>query len=156
MKFKDLIYTNEWLSVQYILIELYPDVKQYVESYKSVFVELNKIRPRKSNIILEIDRHWEDGKETNLANVYGYDPTLPDDSITKGIAVEFRPWEEWLEYEIGMDAKEEWNEFEIICHAIMEMTFDGLTQTEIRNTQRKMLGDVQIIKNKYFKDKVDD
>ena len=153
MKLKDLIYSTDWLSIQFILVELYPEAKEYLEEYKSVFIELNIIQPRHSNIILEMDRHWEDGVETNLANTYGHDPTLPDDSITKGIAIEFKPWEEWLEYEIGMDAKEEWNEIEMICHAIMEMTFDGLTQPEIQKNQQEMLGDLLAIKKKYFNEK---
>ncbi len=153
MKLKDLIYSTEWLSVQYILIDLYPEVKEDIESYRIVFIELNTIQPKKSNIVLEMDRHWEDGEETNFSNTYGHDPTLPDDSISKGIAIEFRLWEEWLENQIGMDAKEEWNEIEMICHAIMEMTSDGLTQAEIQKNQKKMLGDLLQIKNVYFNEK---
>lgn len=153
MYLKEIIYSTEWLSVQYTLIDLYPELREDIEVYKKVFIELNKIKPKKSNIILEMDRHWEDGEETNYANTYGHDPTLPDDLITKGIAIEFRPWEEWLEYEIGMDAKEEWNEIEMICHAIMEMTFDGLTQTEIKKNQKEMLGDLLRIKDEYFNEK---
>ena len=153
MKLKDLIYSTKWLSVQYVLIDLYPEVKEDIEAYRNVFVELNTIQPRESTIILEMDRQWEEGEETNYSNTYGHDPTLPHDSITKGIAIEFRPWEEWLEYKIGMDAKEEWNEIEMICHAIMEMTLDGLTQTEIQKNQQEMLGHLIQIKDEYLIEK---
>jgi hypothetical protein len=153
MKLKELIYRNEWLSVEYTLIDLYPDSKEFIEDYKRIFYELKQIVPAKNNIILEMDRMWEDGKESNLANVYGHDPTLPDTSITKGIAVEFRPWNEWLDFEIGMDAKEEWNELEMICHSLIEMTLDGLTQEEIQENQQYMIGEVIKIRDEYFNDK---
>ena len=41
----------------------------------------------------------------------------------------------------------------MICHAIMEMTFDGLTQAEIQKNQKEMLGDLLQIKNEYFNEK---
>jgi len=56
MLLKDLIYSTEWLSVQYVLIDLYPKVKDQIEEYRRIFNELNKIQPIKSNIVLEMDR----------------------------------------------------------------------------------------------------
>jgi len=97
--------------------------------------------------------NWEGGEETNYSSTYGHDPALSDDSISKGIAIEFRPWEEWLEYEIGMDAKEEWTEIEMICHALMEMTLDGLTQSDIKKRQKEMLGDIIQNRNDYLDNK---
>ncbi len=156
MKLKNLIYNTEWLSVEYVLLDLYPDVKENIEDYKEIFLDLNKMCPIESSIILEIDRMWEDGEETNYANVYGHDPTLPDNSITKCIAIEFRPWTEWLNYEIGMDAKEEWNEFEIICHSLIEMTLDGLTQEEIKSSLDEIISITNSVKDDYFQDKAND
>lgn len=156
MKLKDLLYSTEWLSVEYLLIDLYPEVKDQIELYRDVFKELNRIIPKDSNIVLEIDRQWDNGEETNYANTYGHDPTLPDNSITKGIAIEFCPWEEWLEFEIGMDAKEEWNEIEMICHALMEMTIDGMTQLEIQNNKRSLLQSVIQLKSEYINEKTID
>jgi hypothetical protein len=51
MKLKDLIYATEWLCVQYVLIDLYPEVKNQIKEYRNVFNELNSIQPEKSNII---------------------------------------------------------------------------------------------------------
>lgn len=79
IKLKDLVYAQEWLSVSYILIELYPEAKEDIDKYKAVYNELRTIEPSETSIILEMDRMWEEGEETNLASVYGYDPTLPDD-----------------------------------------------------------------------------
>ncbi|MCO5279264.1 MAG: hypothetical protein M9911_14865 [Saprospiraceae bacterium] len=153
IKLKDLVYAQEWLSVSYILIELYPEAKEDIDKYKAVYNELRTIEPSETSIILEMDRMWEEGEETNLASVYGYDPTLPDDSISKGIAIEFRPWQEWLIYELGIDAKEEWTDLEIICHALVEMTLEGWTQLEVRQSLEEIIGRVTEIKDEYFRDK---
>ncbi len=91
--------------------------------------------------------------ETNLAQVYGVDYTLPDSAPTKGVAIEFLAWEEWLMMEIGRDAFEEWDNIEIVCHAMYEMTLEGFTQEEIQTNFNLITAKANKLKERYLNSK---
>ena len=155
MKLIDLIHDHHWLSIRQILYKIDHDLKQYDSVYQQVFETLQGLTPMQSNIILLIDRHWEDDEPTEHAQVYGYDPTIKESEPTPYLALEWTSWHKWLGFQIDQDAIDEWTELQIICHSMIEMTIDGFTQKEVQETSGQMLSNMNVIKTKYFKDKLD-
>jgi len=149
MKLYHLIRSYQWLQVLPIFLELYADEKPNIVSHERVFQSLKILLPKESTVTLEIDRLWEDGEETNYAEVYGIDYTLPETVLTRGVAIEFVVWEEWLFMEIGKDAFEEWSDTEIISHALYEMTLEGFTQEDIRASFASIVAKATRLKEEY-------
>lgn len=155
MKLKHLIQNHHWLSIRQILIDIDPEHGQFEDKYEEVFLTLNNLKSEESNIILMIDRHWEDGKPTNHAHAYGYDPTISEAEPTPYLALEWTSWSKWLGFEIDRETIEEWTELEIICHSILEMTLDGFNEQKIHQTSSQLISQVNGIKSEFFKNKLD-
>jgi hypothetical protein len=155
MKLHDLIKRNHWLSVKFTLLDIEPELESIIDEYERIFNELKSLNEEESTVVLMIDRHWEDGEPTKYAHAYGYDPTIPDSEPTKGVALEWTSWRKWLGFEIDRDAIDDWTELEMICHCLIEMTLDGLSEEEIQETKTEIISSVESIKEEYFKNKLD-
>ncbi len=128
----DLIQTNEWLSIELTMQSLYPDYQGDMESYRKVFEMLRERTPAKSDIEITLTQCYDDetGDESHV-DVSGRDPNAAKDELTEWLAIEFTPWNEWLGMTISKETLADFNELEIICHCLFEMTFVSFDEQEI-------------------------
>lgn len=155
MKLGEIIKNHHWLSIRETLFVIDPELLEFEKEYEQVFKTLNELKPEKTNIILILDRHWEDGKPTQHAHAYGFDPLLGKLEPTPYLALEWTNWIKWLGFEIGKDAIDEWTELQIICHSMIEMTLDGFTEEDIEQTSGKIITNIITIKTNYFNENLD-
>ncbi len=138
MKFKDLIKSHNWLSIEVTLLQLYPDQEKIIDEYKSVFEKLQTMESNNHEMLIvltECESGKEDENEFNSTYVDVSGRKLKpetDDSITNSYAIEFVKWEKWLGMKLATETLNNFNELEIIAHYLFEMTFCGYEQEEIQ------------------------
>jgi hypothetical protein len=148
MKLHKLIKTNNWLSVQLTLLELYPDQKKQIESYQNVYEKLLQTDTVESDI--EIVLTWyddEDNDEGGYVGVSGKRKIPEENNITKSLAIEFTTWNEWLGMEIEENTLHHFPELEIISHCMYEMTFIGFDEEEIKEQMDSLKKTMEEYKN---------
>lgn len=135
MKFKDLIKSHHWLSVELTLLNLYPDQNKIIDEYQKVFETLHNLQPVDNDMLLvltEYELDSDDKIKSTYVDVSGR-KLIPDpNSITNSYAIEFVKWENWLGMELAPETKMNFDELEIISHCLYEMTFCGYEQEEIQ------------------------
>jgi hypothetical protein len=137
MKFKDLIKSHSWLSIEMTLLNLYPDQKEMVDGYKSVFESLQIMEPVNNEMLIvlteyECDIAEENDPKSTYVDVSGRKSVPDTTSIAGGYAIEFVKWEKWLGMVLAPETLENFGELEIIAHCLFEMTFCGYEQEEIQ------------------------
>ena len=134
MIFSTLIKLNSWLSIQMVLLQLYPDEQEFIEEYEKVFNELRIMQPLSGNMTIDVSLVNDDYDNTQYVDVSGYytNPSERTDEYSNSLAIEFVPWSEWLGMEIDKNSLENFTEFEIIAHCLHEMTYAGFEQVEIQ------------------------
>jgi len=140
MKLTNLIKNNEWLSVEIILWQLYPDEKKNASAYKKVFSTLQLTEPVSGNISVVLSIEHDSFDESEYIDVSGR-YNKPEDSInelTNALAIEFTPWNEWLGMNIDENTLQHFTELEIIAHCLYEMTFIGFDEEEIQSELDKL------------------
>src|SRR5690554_5507185 len=132
MKLGEIIRTNNWLSVELTLLDLYPDQEENIQSYARIYSLLQEMRRQDSAIEIVIEQEFdEETQELGFGNVYGIDHESKDE-ITNSVALEFTAWDKWLGMEINELTLREFSELEIISHCLYEMTFVGYDEEEIQ------------------------
>ena len=133
MKLLELIKTNNWLSVQYMLLNLYPDQEDNLISYQSIYIQLQQSSASKTNMQIVLTQYFdEETNEKSYVDVSGLKKSNDQDTVMESYAIEFVPWKEWLGMTINKDTLAEFNELEIISHCLYEMTFVGYNEEEIQ------------------------
>ncbi|HCS20839.1 MAG TPA: hypothetical protein DIW47_09820 [Bacteroidetes bacterium] len=134
MKFYELIKSNNWLSVELTLLDLYPGQKDLIEEYKNVF-EILKIKEPEDvemNIVLTVyDSEFEDDNDTYI-DVSGRNRVKDPDSLADSYALEFTSWKKWLGMDLAPETIMNFSELEIIAHCLYELTFIGFEELEIQ------------------------
>ena len=150
MTLKDLINENSWLSVEYTLIELYPDEETSVNAYEMVYDMLSTMESAETDmeiVILEQTREGKDNKpfievsgrkKFNLRSKGGFPRNIKHKYGGKQYSLEFTPWNEWLRMEIDPSVFTQYSELEIISHCLWEMTFISFDENEIREQEREL------------------
>ena len=132
MKLAAIINTNNWLSIELILLELYPDELINIEAYKSIFEKLQKETPITSDIEIVLTEYLSDDNDgKKYIDVSGKNNIPDPGEITESLAIEFVPWNKWLGMSISADTLQNFTELEIISHCLFEMTFIDFDETEI-------------------------
>lgn len=54
MKFSEIIKSNSWLSVELVLLQLYPDEKNHISAYEKVFDDLKFLESTDTEISIVI------------------------------------------------------------------------------------------------------
>ena len=149
MKFTDLIKTNVWLSIEIVLLQLYPDEKKNISAYEQIFNDLKFMEPVPDNISIVLSNEKDDFDNSGYVDVSGRDnnPKENTDTLTDALAIEFTPWNEWLGMEIDKDTLHDFTELEIIAHCLYEMTFAGFEEEEIQAEMDKLKGIADEYKN---------
>jgi hypothetical protein len=150
MILRDLIISNSWLSIELIFTKLYPDQVSSINGYERVFNELKTLPPIYSEITILISNEIDSFDNENYVNVSGYNPSKTSrsiDDLTDSLALEFTPWNEWLGMKIDQDSLKNFNQLELICHCLHEMTFMGFSQREIESELDKIKEAAEDIKH---------
>lgn len=146
MKLSEIINANHWLSIKIILLDLYPDQLNIIDTYESIYKKLQQEQPVDSEIEIVLTECFDDDDiEKNYVDVSGRKKVNEYSDITEGLAIEFVPWNEWLGMNISQDTLRNFTEFEIISHCLYEMTFIDFEETEIQ----KQMSDLKNTKDEY-------
>ncbi len=149
MKFREIIRSNNWLSIESVLLKLYPDEKKNISGYEDVFNKLRVLQSKESDISILVSCEIDDFDQTNYINVSGYynHSSKNVDELTISLALEFTPWCEWLGMDIDQKSLMTFNELEIISYCLYEMTFAGFEEEEIQAEMDRINYSVEEIKN---------
>ncbi len=145
MKLYDLIKSNNWLSVELTLLNLYPDQDKMLDEYRNVYEKLKITEPAdydELEIILteyDCDPHFESKKETYV-DISGQKKIPEPNTITNGYAIEFLDWDKWLGMDLAVETTKNFSDLEIIAHCLYEMTFIDYDEEAIQG-QLKSLND---------------
>ena len=153
MKFKKLIQTNSWLSVEIILLELYPDEEKNISGYKKVFEELLFMHPDDSDISIVVAHQKDDFDGEEYVDVSGKYNNPKNEEEKFSQAIEFTAWSKWLGMEISQESLLHFSELEIISHCLFEMTFVGFEEKEIQEELNSMEKSIEEYKNMTDEDK---
>lgn len=132
MRFKNLIQTNSWLSIEAILLELYPDEKKNISGYKDVFEKLLFMGAEDSDIEIVVAQQKDDFDGEEYVDVSGKYKHPKNEEEKFSQAIEFTPWNQWLGMDISEESLLNFTGLEIISHCLYEMTFVGFEEEEIQ------------------------
>ncbi len=149
MKFTDLLKNNTWLSIEIVLLQLYPDEKKNISTYEQIFNDLKFREPVFGDISIILRNEQDDFDESEYVDVSGREnnPKENTDALTDALAIEFTPWNEWLGMDIDKNTLQDFTELEIIAHCLYEMTFMGFEEEEIQAEMDKLKGIADEYKN---------
>jgi hypothetical protein len=147
MKLGEIIKSNNWLSVELTLLNLYPDQEKNLAAYRSIYEDLQHMEPDESEIEIVIEQDYdEESEEYGVGNVYGIDHASTND-VNNGVALEFTKWNKWLGMRIHELTTTTFTELEIIAHCLYEMTFMGYEEDEIQEEFERIKGIAEEYKN---------
>lgn len=120
------------------LLNLYPDQKESIDTYRVVFESLQLMEPAMNDMLIVLkecacDLDEEDDSASTYVDVSGRKLIPEPDSLTDSYALEFVKWENWLGMELAPETLENFTDLEIIAHCMYEMTFCGYDQDEIQD-----------------------
>lgn len=147
MKFKKLIQGNSWLSIETVLLQLYPNEEKNISGYQKVFEELLFMHPEESEILIVVTHQKDDFDGEKWVEVSGKyaNPKNKEEEFSQ--AIEFTPWNKWLGMEISPESLLHFSELEIISHCIYEMTFAGFEEVKIQEELNSMEKSIEDFKN---------
>ena len=135
MKFVDLIKPNNWLSIELIFLNLYPDQEESIEDYREVFEKLTTITAVDTEMIIvlaTVEDDFDPEEPISYVDVSGRKPNGGEHPDETNYAIEFEEWEKWLGMDLAPETLQNFNELEIIAHCLFEMTFCGFDEVEIQ------------------------
>lgn len=149
MKLSDLIKKNNWLSIELVLLHLYPDQIEIIDQYRIVFECLLKLEPEENEMRILITKHDSDpGEETtSYFDVSGQNGTKDEGGYLISYALEFTDWKKWLGMDLAGETIHNFSEIEIIAHCLYEMTFMGYDEKEIQEEWSSINNEVQDFKS---------
>jgi hypothetical protein len=151
MKLYDLIKSNNWLSVELTLLQLYPDQVKMIYEYRKVFENLKNIEPKESKMRIVLTEHDCDPDDESEINTYvdvsGQDDKKDENGRIISYALEFTEWKKWLGMDISSETLKNFSELEIIAHCLYEMTFIGYDEEEIQEERKSLDKTIDEYKN---------
>lgn len=134
------------------LIELYPEQKDSAEGYYTVLEKLRYTQAVEDDDPMVIVIQWVEPSvlcDEGYVHVSGTKEGS-DDSW----ALEFSPWEHWLDWDVFPTSLATYKPEEIVAHCLWEMTYMGFEQEEIQEKVQDMVDQVEDIKNGISQGKV--
>ena len=149
MKFSEIIKSNSWLSVELILLQLYPNEKHRISAYEKVFNDLKFLESTDSEITIVISWVKDDFDNQEYADVSGYENSFSEhpNEQNHSLALEFNRWDKWLGMDVDEKTIHDFTELEIISHCLYEMTFISFDQEIIQEQIDKLEKLSEEIKN---------
>lgn len=154
MYFNDLIHQTEWLSVEFMLLELYPDIKEDIEAHKSAYEKIKQLKPNVMDMEIVLVE-YQDDVEDELHTYVDVSGKKRDKKDLQSYALEFVTWKDWLGMQISNDSLRNFNELEIVAHCLYEMTFIDFDEEAIVNQKDKLNNIVSDFKNLSEKEKLE-
>lgn len=148
----NLIKQTEWLSVEFTLLELYPDIKDDIEAHKTAYEKIKLLNPNIINMEIVLVE-YQDDFDDEINTYVDVSGKKLDKADLQSYALEFMPWQDWLGMQISEDSLKNFNELEIISHCIYEMTFIDFDEEEVKNQKDKLNNIVDNYKNLSEKEK---
>ena len=147
MKFKILIKSNSWLSVEATLLKLYPDEKKNILGYEEVFNKLLFTNAEKQDMSIVVAKKKDDFDGEEYVDVSGKynNPKNEEEGFLH--AIDFTAWSKWLGMDIYEESSQNFSELEIIAYCLFEMTFIAFEEEEIQEELNKLDQQVEEIKN---------
>lgn len=147
MTLNELIQSNSWLSIEMILLKLYPGEEVNRFAYLDVFEELLYMNPENSEIEIVVAHQIDDFDGEEYVDVSGSyrNPKSEEEEFSE--ALEFTPWNQWLGMEISQESLEDFTELEIIAHCLFEMTFVGFEEEVIQEEMESIQKSIEDFKN---------
>lgn len=120
------------------LVILYPDQEENRARYAKAFSNLvnvpqNEVVKNSDKMQVVIEWFFDEDFGEHFFDVSGY-----HEGDSQTYALEFRPWREWLGYEVGK-AVEAWGEVDTLAHILWEMTFVDFDEENIQNRYQKVV-----------------
>ena len=136
MTFKQLLQTNSWINISCFFLETYPDAKENMEGYETVFEKLAVMDPEETDMSIVISKE-KDGDEEyiDVSGLYN-NPKNEEEHYSQGL--EFTSWRQWLGMNISKDNLSNFSELEIIVHCLYEMTYVGFSEEDIQKRISRM------------------
>ena len=150
MRFKDLIRTNSWSSIEIRLLDFYPQEKSRISAYEEVFFKLQIMPEKESDMLIVLDKEYDnDAPNGYYVGVSGRKKDNENDGspTTPFYAIEFTPWNEWLSMEIDSNTISEFTEHDIIAHCLYEMTFIGFDEMKIQGKLNQLTKTAEEVEN---------
>ena len=151
MKLIDLIRSNNWLSVELTLSQLYPDQGKMLDQYRNVFENLKNLEPVDNKMRIVLTEHDCDPDDESEIKTY-VDVSARDDAEDENgsaisYAIEFTAWKKWLGMDLDTETIKKFSELEIIAHCLYEMTFIGYDEEEIQEERNSIEKTIEEYKN---------
>ncbi|WP_296621202.1 DUF6557 family protein [Marivirga sp.] len=151
MKLFNIINSNNWLSIELTLLQLYPDQKRLIHAYRSVFENLKSLNPKENKMRIVLSEEDCDFENEYALNTYidisGQDDTKDEYGNIISYAIEFTEWKKWLGMDIAPDTLRNFSELEIISHCLYEMTFIGYDEAEIQEERKSLENTLEEFQN---------
>jgi hypothetical protein len=147
MTFKKLIQSNSWLSIETILLELYPDEEKNISGYQDVFEKLLYMNAEDSAIEIVVAQQKDDFDGEEYVDVSGNYKHPKNEEEKFSQAIEFTAWSKWLGMDISEESLLHFSELEIISHCLYEMTFVGFEEEEIQEEFNTIENSIEDYKN---------
>ena len=147
MTLYEYIHAHQWLSVELVMAELFPDLTEQLEDYKEVYGQLLLMEPVAHDFEIEfIEQNDTDpltGRPTSCIRVSGRKIDAPPDEREERYALEFLEWRKWLGMQVAEASRTAFSELEIIAHCLHEMTFISFEEADIQNRFKELMESVE-------------
>jgi uncharacterized protein (TIGR02145 family) len=138
MKLKDLIRTHSWLSIEFIILRIYPLEEKNMYYFEELFFKLQELEATQSKMSLSIsfiqDTLDKDRFIVRISGKVHYEDYLPRDYY---YSLHQAAYDEWLGMEIDPDTMLDFTELEIVAYCIVEMATRGYRE-DVRYRMRKL------------------
>lgn len=132
MKLQEIIQSNHWLSVELILLQLYPDQIDAIDEYSRVFEYLKGLEPQYNSMKIVLTEHIVEYENEALTEIEVSGEETDENGNKISYALEFTKWDKWLGMDISPETITNFTELEIIAHCLYEMTFISYNEEEIQ------------------------
>jgi len=125
MTFKELLSQSDWKEVWITLSGLFPEYVELMDSYRTAYDELKRLKPDDGNIRLFIGRYDPHGVIPFY--VLGFEDDCP-----KGVSLKFSLWEKWLGASVDESILSQYQQAEVVAICLYDMTWSGFSSEEVQ------------------------
>lgn len=138
MRLKDLIREHSWLSIEYIILRIYPLEEKNMYYFEELFFKLQELEATQSKMFLSIsfvqDTLDKDRFIVRISGKMHYEDYMFKDYY---YSLHQAAYGEWLGMEIDPDTILDFTELEIVAYCIVEMATRGYRE-DVRYRMRKL------------------
>ncbi|MBA4302978.1 MAG: hypothetical protein C0424_02000 [Sphingobacteriaceae bacterium] len=148
MNLGGLIHDIHWFSVELVMLQLYPDVEEWMDDYREVFDQLKQMPAEKGDFELVLGEErciGASGEDVFYTSLWGRPMHEAAGAQHERFALEYLEWTKWLGMEIAEACLEEYAPAEIIAHSLHEMTFVAFNEADIQAQFKELMGRIEAL-----------